>query len=239
MNPPIIVYCDFDGTVSQGDVVDRLLTELADPRWKEIETRWEQGLIGSRECLAQQIPLIRGGWPAIAEELRHVTLDPTFRAFAAWCRTHGVPLRIVSDGLDRVIHTLLVREEVTVEAIWSNHLEETPDGSLSISFPCPSEYVGCRAGLCKCQILDQAAPGALRVIIGDGQSDICWAQRADWLFAKSGLLAYCRAHRIPCTAFDQFDTIRSALELALGWARQPSLWTSHIHQRSSFHLTHA
>jgi len=209
--PRAIIYCDFDGTVTQGDVIDVLLTELADQSWREIEADWEQGRIGSRECLARQIPLIRGGWLAIEQQLRHIALDPTFPAFAAWCKAEGLPLCIVSDGLERVINTLLARAHVTVDAVWANHLDESPSGKLAIRFPYPSLDGTCRAGLCKCQVIARNTGDALRVVIGDGRSDWCGATHAEWLFAKSQLLVYCRARGIACSAFEDFDTIRLAL----------------------------
>jgi len=209
--PPIAVYCDFDGTVAQDDVTDVLLAELADPAWRMIEAEWEQGRIGSRECLTRQISLIRGGWPAVARQLHSINMDPTFPAFAAWCKSEGLPLYIVSDGLDRVIHALLAREQVTVDGVWANHLEESPAGALSIRFPHPSAGRACLAGLCKCQIMERGFGAAMRVVIGDGRSDWCWANRADRLFAKSQLLAYCRTYGIPCGAFEHFTTIQLAL----------------------------
>ena len=59
------IFCDFDGTISQIDVVDFLLNRLAGPSWNEIEAEWLRGEIGSKECLARQIPLIQGGWKAV------------------------------------------------------------------------------------------------------------------------------------------------------------------------------
>ncbi len=211
MNPPAVIYCDFDGTVTQGDVIDILLTELADPNWSRVEADWEQRRIGSRECLARQIPLIRGGWLAIEQRLQDIALDPTFPAFASWCKTEGLPLWIISDGLDRVISTLLARAHVTVDAVWANPLEESPSGELAIRFPYPSLDGTCRAGLCKCRVIARNAGDALRVVIGDGRSDWCGATRAEWLFAKSQLLVHCRAQGIACSAFEDFDAVRLAL----------------------------
>ena len=69
MSSPIEVYCDFDGTITRGDTIDVLLERLAHPSWKEVEARWERGEIGSRECMAQQVPLLQGGWAAVEKVL--------------------------------------------------------------------------------------------------------------------------------------------------------------------------
>ena len=73
-----VVFCDFDGTITQLDVTDQILTQLAHPSWREIEQEWMLGLIGSRECLERQIALV----DAPAEELHAVidavAIDPHF-----------------------------------------------------------------------------------------------------------------------------------------------------------------
>ena len=53
-----VVFCDFDGTITQVDVTDQILAQLAHPSWREIEQEWMLGLIGSRECLERQIALV-------------------------------------------------------------------------------------------------------------------------------------------------------------------------------------
>ena len=209
MRSALTVFCDFDGTITTHDVVTELLTALADPAWSSIEAAWEQGRIGSRDCLARQIPLIRGGWPAIERVLATVTIEPTFAAFAAWCASQAVPLVIVSDGLDRVIAWVLERARVRVSAMWANRLLIAEDGALSVAFPHPPRERHCRAGLCKCQILAEAS--SRRVVIGDGLSDLCWASQADHCFAKGPLLALCRTQQIPHCAFDDFTSIQRLL----------------------------
>ena len=38
-----IVFCDFDGTITQVDVTDQILDQFAHPSWREIEQEWVLG----------------------------------------------------------------------------------------------------------------------------------------------------------------------------------------------------
>jgi len=212
MSSFIDIYCDFDGTVTRGDTIDVLLEQLAVPSWRDIEARWERGEIGSRECMALQVPLIQGGWQAVLKVLDHVKIDPTFPKFAAWCRQNGIALRIVSDGIDRVIHHILKRENIVVDNVWANHLVEDENGTLQLTFPHAPQVLGCGSGLCKCKILGAGSTRPMKVVIGDGRSDFCWAADADLVYAKSKLLSHCRQNGIQCVAYDDFVAIRASLE---------------------------
>ena len=221
------VFCDFDGTITTRDAVNELLAALADPAWAVLEAEWTQGRLGSRDCLARQIPLIRGGWPAMERVLQTVTVDPTLAGFAAWCVAHAVPLIVVSDGLDRIIEWILARERIRVDAIWANHLVIAEDGALSVTFPHPPRDRDCHAGLCKCQVL--ADVPSRRVVIGDGLSDLCWASQADDCFAKGRLLASCRAQHIACEPFEDFTTIQDRLASLV--VEAPSISTASLSTR--------
>jgi 2-hydroxy-3-keto-5-methylthiopentenyl-1-phosphate phosphatase len=211
MATPIEVYCDFDGTITIGDTTDELLEALADPAWKLIEQQWERGEIGSRECMALQVALIRGGWQGMKKILDRVKLEPTFAEFARWCRQVSIPLRVVSDGLDRAIHYLLAREGIRVDFVWANRLIEAEDGTFSLLFPYGVSDKVCSSGVCKCNLLESGRGTPLRVVIGDGRSDFCWAPTADLLFAKSKLAQHCLKEKIEFHHFDDFLTIRSVL----------------------------
>src|SRR5947208_12784471 len=56
--PSPIVFCDFDGTITQVDVTDAILERLADPQWRDLERAWVRGEIGSRERLARQMAVV-------------------------------------------------------------------------------------------------------------------------------------------------------------------------------------
>ncbi|MBS2003033.1 MAG: MtnX-like HAD-IB family phosphatase [Candidatus Obscuribacterales bacterium] len=225
MSSSIDVYCDFDGTITRGDTIDVLLEELADPAWHAIEERWVRGEIGSRECMALQVPLIRGGWDGVVKVLDKVKIDPTFPKFANWCRQNGVALRIVSDGIDRVIHHILKRENIHVDNVWANHLVEDEDKNLQLTFPHAPQVLGCGSGLCKCRILENGSSRPLKVVIGDGRSDFCWSAEADLVFAKTKLLSHCKQNNIACVAYEDFYLIRNVLEekLAEAGAAVPNL----------------
>src|SRR5262245_30446467 len=116
------VFCDFDGTVTSVDAVDAILNEFANDEWKEWETLWKVGEISARECLTQQVKLIR----ATREELIHFSLclpvDPGFITLVETCRAHGIPLTLVSDGFDVVIEATLRRLELAPIPFHANHL---------------------------------------------------------------------------------------------------------------------
>src|SRR5712692_257455 len=107
-----IVFCDFDGTITQIDVTDLILNELAHPSWREVEEEWIRGSIGSRECLERQMALVKTSEPQLKALIDSVPLDPHFAAFCHFLEKRRVPLYVVSDGFDYVIRRLLKRAGV-------------------------------------------------------------------------------------------------------------------------------
>jgi 2-hydroxy-3-keto-5-methylthiopentenyl-1-phosphate phosphatase len=211
------ILCDFDGTISPVDTVDFLLERLADPSWRLLEAQWIRGEIGSRECMAAQIALVRGGWPAIRRALGEVRLDPGFAGFASWCRASRIPLRVVSEGIAQVITFLFRREGILIADVRAARLVQRPGGGLAMRFPSAGDAL-CGAGICKCAFFGTFEPHPLRVLIGDGRSDFCSSRRADLVFACSKLAIHCAQNDIPFRPFTGFDDVRRFLE-----GRQPVL----------------
>jgi 2-hydroxy-3-keto-5-methylthiopentenyl-1-phosphate phosphatase len=216
------IFCDFDGTITTCDTIDVLLEKLADPEWKDIEAQWERGEIGSRECMAKQVPLIRGGWKSVLEVLDTVKVDKSFSSFVSWCRQNKIPVFVVSDGIDRVIEYLLAREGVRVDAIYANRLQEDAKGQLSLSFVETAGLEHCLSGVCKCDLINSYGLEPMRIIIGDGRSDFCWSKEADVLFAKSRLAKYCEEQNVSYLAFQNFTDVRVSLQEILTPVPQPA-----------------
>jgi 2,3-diketo-5-methylthio-1-phosphopentane phosphatase len=223
------VFVDFDGTISVGDTTDLILEHFADPSWRTIEADWVAGRIGSRECLARQIDLIRATPQALDAFARDSAIDPHFVGFAALCATHGLPLAVVSDGLDRVATAMLTRAGLDLPIV-ANHLAWLGADRWRLGFPHAREDCRAAAGHCKCASL-AAEPETLRVLVGDGRSDFCAAATADLVIAKGALALYCGNHAIPFEPFVDFagaSTVLARWLAALGRpVRTPSEEATH------------
>ncbi len=210
-----IVFSDFDGTITQADVTDRILEELAHPLWREVEDEWVRGLIGSRECLERQMALVDASTEELNAVIDSIPLDPTFTAFYQFTRRGGIPFYVVSDGFDYVISRILKRAGVDGELengrhIYASHLEVS-GRRVAASFPHSDCEHGCAT--CKAAVMRQVENRETRIVfIGDGFSDRFAVEKADVVFAKKQLLGYCRRRNIPCRAFETFADVQTKLE---------------------------
>jgi 2,3-diketo-5-methylthio-1-phosphopentane phosphatase len=210
------VLCDFDGTIAVEDVTDSILERFALDGWQTIEERWKSGEIGSRECMARQIELIRASRLELDEHLDEVVIDPGFPAFATFCRRNGVPLSVVSDGMDYAIERILARHDLTGLPVIANHLESAGPRHYRLTFPFTNPTCSKASGTCKCHVAETETAGrAASLLIGDGASDMCAAGSVDLVFAKDKLLAHCRENGLPFVAFRDFSHAKELLATLL------------------------
>ena len=212
-----IVFCDFDGTITQLDVTDQILNQLAHPSWREIEREWMLGLIGSRECLERQIALVDAPPEDLHAVIDSITIDPHFSAFYRFTRRRRMPLYILSDGFDYVIHRVLKRASVAGAFRNGSHLFASAlrvEGHRLIpSFPHSAEPCEHGCATCKAAIIRHRSEGRQPIVfVGDGMSDRFAVEVADLVFAKRQLLAHCRESGIACHPFETFKDVQGALE---------------------------
>jgi 2-hydroxy-3-keto-5-methylthiopentenyl-1-phosphate phosphatase len=201
------VSCDFDGTITRGDVVQGVLARFADPAWREIEAEWDAGRMGSRECLERQTRLLQVEPEALAAWVDAHPVDPDAVGVFQDCAELGVNVRIVSDGYDWVIRRVLARLGLEHLPVFANRLVSHDGGRWSVEFP--NARPGCLSGACKCALVAERRP---RLHIGDGRSDACVSDRSDLVFAKDSLLRSRQARGLPSVAFQNFAEIRAALQ---------------------------
>ena len=199
------ILCDFDGTISVEDVIDSLLARFGGPGGDVLEQDWRAGRIGSRQCMAGLVDLLRMTRAEFDGHLAGLDIDPAFPVFVGAARKLDVPIRVVSDGLDLAIRQILGRYGLGDLPLAANQLApaESP-GRWRLTSPFQADH--CRSGTCKCACVAQAQSGGARtLLIGDGASDFCAADRADFVFAKHELMTHCRAagiHSVPITGFE-------------------------------------
>jgi 2,3-diketo-5-methylthio-1-phosphopentane phosphatase len=206
------IYCDFDGTISRRDSTDFILEALADPDWRRLQVEWEAGRISADVCMRGQVALIGGADADLDALLDTVELDPGFAAFVEWAEGRGLPLGVVSDGVDYFIARILSRHGLQRLPVVANNLVGSP-GRRRLEHPPKPIDCASGSGVCKCQATSGASGAGPLVFVGDGRSDYCVAAHADVLFAK-GALAIHSAER--GQAYHPFDTFRDVLR-TLEW----------------------
>ncbi len=201
-----LILCDFDGTVSIKDTVNRLIrSHISDPRWRYHVKRYLRGEIGSRtvyQTLAPMMSMNRLEFEQFVIE--HAELDPYFPKFLAWAEKNDIDVKIVSDGFDVTIKTLFEKHGIGGLDIISNGLVIRDDGTVEIR----SDYSNppCNfCGTCKLKaIRDFRRQYGKIVLIGDGESDRHAATEADMVLALGDLFIYCATHNIPAIRIDGF-----------------------------------
>ncbi len=199
-----IIAIDFDGTVTDADLIDAVLQKFARPEWREVEAMWEQDIIGSRECLERQMSMVDQPLRRLLDYIDGFSIDETFGGFVRFLRRQDVPFAIISDGFQVFIERLLANAGLRNVSVLANLLFEQ-EGKLTTLFP--YEDPACKSANCKCMTVSELSKGRSLVLIGDGRSDFCLARRATHVFSKKSLTGYCSVNKIPHTPFRSFAEV--------------------------------
>jgi 2,3-diketo-5-methylthio-1-phosphopentane phosphatase len=211
------VWIDFDGTISVQDVLDEMIRRYAtNDSWRVIEAQWQSGLIGSRECLSAEFSLIRISTDELHSFLEVIQVDPGFDALVRLCSEYGVPLTILSDGVETFIRRVLRRHQAHDVSVRANSISHLGD---RLELLCPHSSARCRSGAahCKCDSAKALSRGhRSSIYIGDGRSDLCPARSCDVVFAKGALAAALEKERRPFVPFSGLGDVHRILSDAWG-----------------------
>jgi 2-hydroxy-3-keto-5-methylthiopentenyl-1-phosphate phosphatase len=189
------VYVDFDGTIVPSDATDTLFARFCPPAWRQIEGEWQQGRRTARAAMADQVALLRATPEALFEAMRTIEIDPEFPRFVTLCRDWDLKLIVLSDGMDRVVNSVLRTAGLNLP-FFANRLEWLGQDRWKLQFPYLNNNCAASLGNCKCGHRSLAR-GGMDIVVGDGRSDFCIAERAQLVLAKGQLAAHCQARRMP------------------------------------------
>lgn len=202
------IYCDFDGTITEKDVVNSFFEIYAPPKWLEYEKLWTEGKITSQENAIKQVALL----PEITKKqldefIDNIKLDEYFLDFIKFTKSKNIKFTILSDGFDLFIQKTLEKYNISDIQFYANHIIYE-NNKFKIEFPYHSTACDIGAGMCKCEKVKEQT----FCYIGDGTSDRCIAQKANLLFATKNLQKYCEKNLINYYPFKSFRNIIEVLE---------------------------
>ena len=207
------VFVDFDGTITKKDVGEELFIEFGDREFsKKLIEDWNNDLV-----------LPKDGWKALCDSVKivdeekmksfvcSIQIEDSFRKFVSYCRENEFELKIVSDGFDFYIRTILEKENLADVEFTSNVLSFVND-RLEPSFPNSAEDCKCSANCKRNFVLKHSSDDDYTVYIGDGVSDRCPIQFCDFIFAKGSLLKFCEVNRITYFPYKDFDDVTKRID---------------------------
>jgi 2,3-diketo-5-methylthio-1-phosphopentane phosphatase len=187
LSKDIIVFFDFDNTITKKDVIDDMLERFSgDDCWRELEEKWRREEIGSRECLKGQVEGIRVEKETLDKYLSTIEIDPYFKKLLQLFKSRNIPVLIVSDNFDYMLKKVLERNDIHDIDVFCNKVELL-NGRLNPSFPYSNSECGDCANCKKTHLLARKKEGRRTVYIGDGKSDVCASRVSDVVFAKDFL----------------------------------------------------
>lgn len=197
------IYCDFDGTISKEDSVNKFLSLFADEKWLEVEELWKEQKISSKECLAKQVALLpKMDKKTFDDYVNSIEIDDYFVEFYNYLKTKNIELVILSDGFDLFIKETLKRNGLSEIKYYTNSLS-FKNNEFKVEFNNHNSACKVQSGACKCSKVKEKD----FYYIGDGFSDVCIAKKSSTLFAKKNLKKYCEENNMKYIPFDTFKDI--------------------------------
>ena len=201
------IYCDFDGTITKNDSVNKFFEKYTGDKWLASEKLWIEGKISSKENAIIQVGLLNNiSQKQLDDYINSIEIDDYFLEFAEYVKSKDIKLTILSDGFDIFIQNVLKRHNLVIP-YYANKLIYQ-NGKFNIEFPYYNKNCDKKAGMCKCSKVKEKS----FCYIGDGTSDLCIAKKANILFASKNLHNYCEKNNINHIHFKSFCDILKLLD---------------------------
>lgn len=173
----VSVFCDFNGTVVDRDMIDYLATTVVNDE----TTATTASTRGTRAEIARKAGLLRFDLAEAERRIeRGIRFDESFPEFWRSCERRGFRFIIVTSGIRDMVERYLQRRNVSARVV-GNSAEYRLSG-WEIRFH--DESV---AGIDKSVFIEKdRSVGNRTVVVGDDISDFAAAKRADRVFAKQG-----------------------------------------------------
>lgn len=215
-----IIFCDFDGTITETDNIVSLMMHFVPEESKKIAQAIMAQTITFKDGVSAMFELLSTHQKdeIIQYLLNTAVIREGFAEFVHFAHTHAIPFYVVSGGVDFFIEPMLEKYG-PFAGVYCNHADFS-DAQIKLTYPhtCDEECTkfevqGC--GCCKPSVMRKVSKeDQFKIVIGDSISDFEAAKQADLVLARDHLLNRCEELQIPYKPFETFyDCIDAVKEL--------------------------
>ena len=212
---------DFDETAAEQNVAETLLKEFGGDGWQGFRESFRNGTMNLRDYQEIAFNEIESSLDEMGNIISELAwLRSGFQELNKYCIANEIQLSIVTNGLEFYVNALLQKAQLRNIPSYSVGVTGPPK-NLKYSYPYATEECW-EWGNCKCKVLFEHRVGETKIIYaGDGRSDLCAAQQADFIFARSTLLEHCRHLGLPHLEFTDFHDVLAVIETGIAGVWEP------------------
>lgn len=210
---PLLIACDFDGTITQRDTLHVIVESFGERGlWERLEPRLRAGEITVEQAMHEEFAAVRATPEEVRDAVReHAPIRDGLGEWVDWCARKGHRLVVMSNGFRSVIEPVLAEAGLGHLEVVAHDARFSRDG-CRLLWSDRGERCGLCGRPCKRAPLGERWQGERLVYVGDGISDRCVSLMADVVFARDGLSEHLTDLDVPFVPFDDFHDVRRALD---------------------------
>ncbi len=216
MNSKRIVFCDFDGTIINGDSFVKMLEEFAPKSSQQILSLIYDRTITLKAGVQQLLNSIESDrYQQIIDSSASLSIRPGFLELLDFLACHQIPFIVVSGGLRGIVESVLQRQingQPLMEKVTAIYAAEIDFSGKYLQGYSAIESDG--ELVAKAKIMAQY-PASQTIAIGDSVTDINMALKADLVFARDRLIQYLEAENKPYLPWNDFFDVRDFLKAGM------------------------
>ncbi|MDQ0272799.1 2-hydroxy-3-keto-5-methylthiopentenyl-1-phosphate phosphatase [Cytobacillus purgationiresistens] len=202
-----IIFCDFDGTITNSDNIVQIMENFGPQEAEELKKKILGQQITIKEGVRQLFSLLstEKKEEIISFVLENAEIRNGFSQFVSYTKEHQIPLYIVSGGIDFFLYPVL-EPYGPFEKVYCNEADFSGD-SIHIHYPhqCDEQCTSQGCGCCKPSVIrKQSNEESYNIVIGDSITDLEAAKMADAVLARDFLIKKCEEENIPFKPFNDF-----------------------------------
>lgn len=206
MSKRIAIFCDFDGTITERDMIITIMEKFGAPGWETIRDQILGQEITIQSGVGQLFNGVRADLrddvAAYAQEV--AAIRDGFPEFLEYCKKEGIDFWVTSGGIDFFVIPIL-REFDIENPIYCNASDFSGE-QIQILWPhACDQHCDNGCGMCKPSVLRRFPDEDLfKIVIGDSITDLAAAKQADFVIARAFLLRKCEELGLRHAAFATF-----------------------------------
>lgn len=204
--PERIVFCDFDGTITEQEtfvaVLKRFVPELATvliPKIYALELTLREGAMKMLEAMPSSV------YPEIIEFSASQPLRPGLPEFLDFLEAQAIPFVVITGGLKGMVEAAIPELLSQIHAVYGNEIN-----TEGAHFKVHSPALGDTELVSKVDIMKRY-PAQQTIVIGDSVTDLKMALAGDVVFARDRLAEYLGDRDVAYHPWDDFHDIQKTL----------------------------